>query len=204
MSGPTIGFPIKNSLRVQGNQIARQRQVLADYWYDNFNTDWILWIDSDVVLNLSIWEKLCKSVDKEIRPMVTGIYFIAKEEDGSLPVILPCIFDDVDEFRIINHHPLPDNQLIKVDSSGMGLLLMHRSVIQKLRTSQKDNESFFAENNKTDKMFISEDISFFRKCKKLGIPLYAHTGAIAKHIKKMSWDTDYYNLYWNNKNIPTK
>jgi hypothetical protein len=47
---------------------------------------------------------------------------------------------------------------------------------------------------------MGEDISFFRKCKKIKIPLHAHTGAIAQHIKRVSWDTDYYGLYWNNIN----
>jgi hypothetical protein len=60
----------------------------------------------------------------------------------------------------------------------------------------------------TGDKFIGEDIAFFRKCKKINIPLHAHTGAVAKHVKRMAWDTDYYGLLWNslnteeNKNTP--
>ena len=66
----------------------------------------------------------------------------------------------------------------------------------------------FEEKNLNTQKFLGEDISFFRKCKNINIPLYAHTGAIAKHVKKMAWDADYYGLLWNslnteeNKNTP--
>jgi hypothetical protein len=29
-----------------------------------------------------------------------------------------------------------------------------------------------------------------------GIPLYAHTGALVKHIKRFSLDVGYYDMYW--------
>ena len=200
LAGPQIGFPITSTLRVQGNQIARQRQVLIDTWYDNMETEWLIWVDSDIVLNIDILQKLLSSADKEDKPMVSGVYFISKQTDGSLPVILPSIFNDVDEHTIKYHHPLPENTLLKVDSAGMGLIVMHRSVVKKLRNEFNKETPLFGENNMLGEKFIGEDIAFFRKCKKAGIPLYAHTGAIAKHNKITSWDIDLYNLYWSSKN----
>lgn len=199
LSGSSIGFPIQSCLRVNGNQIARQRQQLLNFWYDNMKTDWLFWVDSDIVLNLDIWEKICTTADKEKHPIVSGVYFIAKEEKGSLPVIMPCIFDDIDEFSIMYHHPLPDNQIIKVDCAGMGLVIMHRDVVTKLREKYGSESFLFEENKVAGEKFVGEDISFFRKCKDLKIPVYAHTGAIAKHIKRVSWDMEYYNLYWQNE-----
>ena len=55
----------------------------------------------------------------------------------------------------------------------------------------------FAENQEIGK-FISEDISFFKKLKKCGVQLYAHTGALVEHRKTFSFDINYYNLYWTN------
>ena len=208
LSGASTGFPLSGSIRVSGNQIARQRQSLLDYWYNNFTTDWLFWVDSDIFLTLDIWHKICSTADKETHPMVSGVYFISKEEDGSLPVTLPCIFDDIDEFSIKYHHPLPVDQILKVDCAGMGLTIMHRNIVTMLREKYGEEDSLFAENTMTGGKFIGEDISFFRKCKSINIPLHAHTGAIAKHIKRMAWDTDYYSLFWNsmdvqeNKNTP--
>jgi hypothetical protein len=201
LSGPKVGFPIFSSVRVQGNQIARQRQSLIDYWYDTLKTDWLFWVDSDIVLTLDIWQKICSTANKNTHPIVSGVYFIAKEDYKSLPIILPCIFDDINEFSVKYHHPLPENQILKVDCAGMGLTLMHRSVVTKLRKEYGQEISFFGENNMVGDKFIGEDIAFFRKCKKIGIPLYAHTGAIAQHIKKVAWDAEYYNLLWSNIEI---
>lgn len=197
LAGSGLGMPITSSIRVKGNQIARQRQALLDHWYDGSKTDWLLWVDSDVVINSDIWKLLHDTADSETHPMVSGIYFISKNTNGSLPVPMPVIFDDVDEFTVKYHHPLPVNEVLKIDMAGMGLVVMHRSVVTKLREKYGTEVSFFAENDQKDDKFVGEDVSFFRKCKAIDIPLYAHTGAIARHMKTTIWDYDYYSLYWS-------
>jgi hypothetical protein len=192
---------ITGSIRVQGNQIARQRQTLLDTWYDESDTDWLLWLDSDIVINPDIWKLLHDTADKKTHPIVSGIYFISKGDNGSLPIPMPVIFDDVDEFKLQYHHPLPENKVLKIDVAGMGLVVMHRSVVGKLRKKFGKNNSFFAENNQTKEKFIGEDVSFFRNCKKANIPLYAHTGAVAKHMKTTAWDMELYSMYWFAQNI---
>jgi hypothetical protein len=47
-----------------------------------------------------------------------------------------------------------------------------------------------------DDKFIGEDIQFFMKMKDADIPLHAHTGATVKHMKRFSFDEDFYKLYW--------
>ena len=199
--GPSLGFPIMKSLRVQGIQIARQRQKLIDFWYDELKTEWLFWLDSDIVLTPEIWKTMCSTADKEKYPLLTGIYFIAKEKDGSLPVILPCIFNDYNEYEVQHHHPLPENKILKVDSAGMGLVLMNRDVVTKLKEKYGKDNFLFEEKSSTHEKFVGEDIAFFRKCKDIGIDLYAHTGVIDKHIKSVAWDLDYYKLYWGMENL---
>ena len=195
-------FPIKSFVRVEGNQIARQRQALLDFWYEKTDTDWLFWIDSDILVTQDVWQKICKTADKKTKPIVSGIYFIAKEKDDSLPILLPCIFDDIDDVTVKFHHPLPDNKVIKIDCAGMGLVIMHRDVVSKLKNKYGDKYFLFGESNSSGDEFIGEDIAFFRNCKKINIPVYANTGAIAKHIKRTPWSDQLYALYWNNKNTP--
>ena len=116
---------------------------------------------------------------------------------------LPCIFTDIDENNIKHVHPLPENQLLQIDCAGMGLVLMNRSVVVKLR-EKFTNQSLFAEIQDVGDKFIGEDIVFFRKVKDVGIKLYAHTGAIAKHIKRFSYDDNFYKMYWDNVDKITK
>ena len=197
MNAPKIGMNIVNKIRVNGNQIGRQRQVLFDNWADVTKTDWLLWIDSDIVVTPDSLKLVWDSADKVSRPVVSGTYFVSKENERSLMQPFPALFKEGSnkhELQII--HPLPKNELIKVDSAGFGFLLMHKSIIPKLR-EVSPNYSLFAEEEGVGDKYISEDIVFFRKLKATGIDLYAHTGAVVQHMKRFSFDINYYNLYWN-------
>ena len=197
MNAPKLGMRIVNKIRVNGNQIGRQRQVLFDNWADVTKTDWLLWIDSDIVVTPDSLKLLWDSADKVFRPVVSGTYFVSKENEKSLMQPFPALFKEGSnkhELQII--HPLPQNELIKVDSAGFGFLLMHKSIVPKLR-EVSPNYSLFAEEEGIGDKYISEDIVFFRKLKSAGIDLYAHTGAVVQHMKRFSFDINYYNLYWN-------
>ena len=202
LAGPANGMTIHTSIRVQGNQIGRQRQVLFDHWANNLKTDWLLWVDSDIVLNLDSMAKLWKTADKVNRPVVSGVYFISKENEGTLMKPYPALFNNVSEFQIQYIHPLPDNEVIKVDQAGFGFTLMHKSIIPKMR-EKHGNVSYFAEQagSSEDDHYIGEDIIFFRKLQEAGVPLHAHTGALVKHMKRFSLDFDYYALYWANEHL---
>ena len=197
MNAPKLGMRIVNKIRVNGNQIGRQRQVLFDNWADVTKTDWLLWVDSDIVITPDSLKLVWDSADKVSRPVVSGTYFVSKENERSLMQPFPALFKEGSnkhELQII--HPLPKNELIKVDSAGFGFLLMHKSIVPKLR-EVSPNYSLFAEEEGVGDKYISEDIVFFRKLKATGIDLYAHTGAVVQHMKRFSLDINYYNLYWN-------
>lgn len=187
---------VHNAIRVQGNQIGRQRQALFDMWADNIKTDWILWVDSDIVINNDVLEMLWDAADAKERPVVCGIYFISKQNEGTLMQPMPCIFNDIDEYSIQYIHPLPDNEIVKIDVAGMGLSLMHKSIVPKLRAVSPEY-SLFAEQEGIGDKYVSEDIVFFRNMKKAGIPVHAHTGARVRHMKRFSLDEHYYNAYWS-------
>lgn len=189
------GVPINNAIRVQGNQIARQRQAAIEMW-GKVGTDWALWVDSDIVLTKEHLKTLWDTADKIARPIVCGVYFISKEMESSLMKPMPCVFNETgNEYEINYLHPLPLNQIVKIDNAGMGLVLMHKSVLTKLNEKFPDN-FLFGENNEKGEKFIGEDISFFRKVKAAGIPVHVHTGVTAQHIKRFSVDIAYYNLFW--------
>ena len=204
IAGPSNGMIINTSIRVQGNQIGRQRQVLFDHWADKLKTDWLLWVDSDIVLNLDSMKLLWQTADKINKPVVSGVYFISKENEGTLMRPFPVLFDNVSEFQIKYHHPLPENQVLKVDCAGFGFVLMHKSIVPKMREANPGKGMFMETGDGVDDHFIGEDIIFFRRMAKAGIPLHAHTGAIVKHMKRFSLDYDYYALYWANEHLKEK
>lgn len=200
LQAPANGIEVTHSARVAGNQIGRQRQALFDYWADNIKTDWILWVDSDIVLEVRHVLELLEAADAQKRPIVSGVYFISKQSEGTLGNPMPAIFTEVTENSIRHVHPLPEDELIKIDSAGMGFVLMHKSIVPKLR-EVFPNQSLFAEVEALGDKYVGEDIVFFQKVKKAGIPVYAWTGALVKHMKRFSFDIDYYNMYWGVEKI---
>jgi hypothetical protein len=109
----------------------------------------------------------------------------------------PALYEETgDEFQTKVIHPLPQNKVIPVDIAGFGLMLMHRSIIDPVRKAA-DGYSVFGEKQNPGAKFVSEDVAFCRYVKKAGIQLYAHTGAVVPHMKKFSFDNNYYNIYWS-------
>ncbi len=104
---PTVGVPINNAIRVQGNQIARQRQGAIEMW-QKVGTDWSLWVDSDIVLTQDMLKTLWDTADKVARPVVSGVYFISKQMEGSLMQPMPCVFNETgNQYEVQYLHPLP-------------------------------------------------------------------------------------------------
>ncbi len=192
----TSEVKIHNAIRVQGNQIARQRQAAFEMW-EKVGTDWALWVDSDIVLTKEVLKMLWDTADKNSRPIVSGVYFISKQNEGSLMMPMPVLFNEGGtQYEQQHLHPLPRNQVVRIDNAGFGLVMMHKSVIKALK--DKFGEDFwFAENNESGDKFIGEDIAFFRKVREAGVPVHANTAALVRHMKRFSLDDAYYNLYWS-------
>lgn len=204
LAAPANDMKIDKTVRVAGNQISRQRQRLLDHWYDNNMSDWLLWVDSDIVLTIDALYLLWHAADAETAPAVSGVYFISKEPEGTTMRPFPCVFMDLGENKIQYLHPLPEMELVDCDLAGFGLFLMHRSVVEKMR-EKLPTKSFFAEQHgNNDEEFVGEDIIFFRKMKQAGIQLKAHTGALVKHMKRFSLDFGYYALYWSMEHLKEK
>jgi GT2 family glycosyltransferase len=200
IQGKDFGLNIQNTIRVNGNQIARQRQSLWDFWSKSSDNEWLLWVDSDIIITPQVVKMLWEVADKKTKPVVTGTYFVSSQNEQSLMEPFPALYLETgDEYRTQVIHPLPENEVIPVDVAGFGLMLMHRSIIEPVNIAAGD-VSVFGENQQAADKFISEDVSFCRNLKKAGIQLHAHTGATVQHMKTFSFDRNYYNLYWHGVN----
>ena len=192
------GVTFSASLRAQGNQIARQRQTAIEYWYDQTDYEWLLWVDSDVVISPETFKLLWDNKDAKERPMMTGVYFTTENPEEPLMVPLPTLFNfaetDDGGIGITRVHPMPVNKLIKIGAAGMGYVLMHRSVVEKVREVAEEGQMFMEMGRGTK--FIGEDIYFFALCDKADVPLYCHTGATAPHMKRFSFDEHYYTAFF--------
>ena len=194
------GVEVVTTLRSQGNQIARQRDKVINYWYDGNKADWLLWVDSDVVISVDTFKLLWDNKDVVERPILSGVYFTTDQPEESLMTPMPTLFNFVENngnVGITRVHPLPKNKLMQIGAAGMGYVLMHRSVVDRIR-AVLNNVPLFADIGH-GKDFMGEDIYFFALCDKADVPVYAHTGATVPHMKRFSFDEHYYDAFVGQK-----
>jgi len=192
------GITFASTIRSGGNQIARQRQRVIEFWHESNKSDWLLWVDSDVVITPEKFKLLWDNKDATERPLVTGVYFTTDNPEEPLMVPMPTIFNFTNKgdgsFGLSRIHPMPKNKLMKVDAAGFGFILMHRSVVDKVMEVAPDGQMFVEMGRGTK--FIGEDIFFFALCDKAEVPLYCHTGATVPHMKRFSFDEHYYAAFF--------
>lgn len=196
LSLPERNIKLEGLTHIIGSYIYQQRQDLLDGWIES-GGDWLLWVDSDIVLSPEAFDKVWEAADEETRPIVSGICMVSMNPNTPLMMPNPCIYRSSKLPHTFDPvHPLPPEQVIQIDAAGFGFLLMHKSIIPKLKEKYTNGilfDVFFDESRN----HIGEDISFSLKCKEVGIPMYAHTGAFAPHIKRFVMDINYYNAWWS-------
>jgi hypothetical protein len=186
-------MPITSVMQTAGSQISLLRQYTITKWINEYEEDWILILDSDIVAYREKIKVLWDVVQSTDIKIISGLYFIDKF--GKLQ---PALFNKGTENEFMTPiYPIPENKLIKVDYAGMGCILIHRDIIKQIVDRLKTN-ILFREDYINNQM-VGEDTYFFKMVKDAGIQLYAHTGAHVDHIKTYKLNIDHYNNLINQR-----
>ena len=86
---------------------------------------------------------------------------------------------------------------MKVGAAGMGFVLMHRNVVTRI-LEVLPNTPLFTEVG-VGKRFMGEDIFFFSLCDRADIPVWCDTSATVPHMKRFSFDVNYYDAFVENE-----
>ncbi len=133
--------------------------------------DYILWIDADQIYPEETPEVLMKHIDSG-KLVVGGM--TPKDMQGNMN-----IYNLVHGAGIISSIKIePGNGLIKVDAMGMGGVMTHPDVFEKL-----DLPCFTMRWNSQLARYPGEDIQFYVNCRKKGIDVWCDTNLVFGHIK---------------------
>ncbi|MBS3151228.1 glycosyltransferase [Candidatus Woesearchaeota archaeon] len=152
---------------VESRNILRQKVIDDDY-------DYFLSLEQDVIPPKDIIERLLQHKKR----VINGVYFNyinAKEGTRLAPVIWTKVNMKKEE-RYFLHPSQLNKGLMKIAISGVGCILIHRSVLEKIKFRyEKQYPSF-------------DDIFFGLDCKENNIGIYADTNIVCKHlIKNRPW-----------------
>ena len=135
------------------------------------DNDYLLFLDSDIIINEFAFDKLIKA-DKDI---ITGIYnkktFLVQQSE---------VYKIVDnKFTPYNTNEIPQ-ELFKIIACGFGCVLLKRNLVKQMMEVSKGVPFKFIQGNP----YVSEDIYFCNLLSKHNIELWADGTAKVGHVGK--------------------
>jgi len=177
--------------------LAKSRNIMVKHFLDNTKDDWLLMLDADERISPHTFRLLVETADQYVRPVVAGLYFAALWEGPSLRPV-PLIFKADAETGLQPWDDYPENSIIQIAAAGTGCLLMHRTALQKLRDEVGEEQrdwAWFLDGPIGGNKWLSEDLTFCSKLHSNEIPMFAHTGAILQHHKRI-WVDEAHHRGW--------
>lgn len=190
------------SLHCGSGGLVQARNEVVRYFLDETDVDWLFLVDSDMGFDPDTIDQLLAVADPTIRPVIGALCFGVRnrEPDGMgglkvrpFPTLYDWVKSETGTLGWTIRYTYPTNALIQVGGTGAACLLVHRSVMQKIRADAGD--AWFDRAVLTDGTVVGEDLSFCFRLAKAQIPLYVHTGVQTTHHKEI-WigEDEYRNL----------
>lgn len=175
--------------RQSGVNVSHGRNWVVEAFLDRTEHEWLLTLDSDMAFGADLIDRLLAVADPVERPVVAGLYF--GHTDG---IPYPHMYrqfpdpsdpDRVHSVRLIEYQ----KGLVEVDGTGAGCMLIHRSVLEKIRAAKFDPAfPWYQETSEINGQPTGEDITFCLRVRKVGHPVYVDTRIVCGHVKEIVID----------------
>jgi glycosyltransferase involved in cell wall biosynthesis len=176
------------AVRSSGYGIPEARNTVIDYFLGT-DADWLFFIDADMGFAPDVLDRLLYFADPDERPIVGGLCFAYQEQgfdgiNGIRAKPMPTIYEWVDGSYIGRAH-YPVNQLVRSAATGFALVVIHRTVLEAVRTEYGPDwcDRIPKQKQKIGDGPLGEDMSFFTRTGALGFPCHVHTGIRTSHQK---------------------
>lgn len=145
------------------------------------NSDYILWLDSDMVFEPDLLEKLYADLQEEDSEYVAALFFKRRPPHDT------CLYKKIrmglpGESITEDYNDYPEDAVFPIDASGFGAVLMKTSLVKDI--VDEFHTAFMPIPG------YGEDISFCIRAKKLGHELYCDSRVKVGHITRTVVDED--------------
>lgn len=171
------------------------RNDLATQFLDHTEGEWLYMVDTDMGFTPDTVDRLIKSADPVQRPVVGALAFALKrvsmtdELRAETYDIIPTLYSYMeleDEVGFLPMLEYPRDELVQVAATGAACLVIHRTVLHRIR--EKHGPVWFdpvvhATGDKGGRRRFSEDLSFCVRVQEIGFKIYVDTAVKTSHEK---------------------
>lgn len=208
---PGEGWDIQAQMTLRtGGLLGAARNELVDGVLTNISPEceWVLMLDTDVVMQREDLDKLAALANLEERPVVTGVYLLGFL--GRKP-LEPCVYDL--EWLMDGKYPsfrpyydvLSRTEPFQVKGAGAGCLLVHRRVFEAMaqphpngfgttHRGARNAYIWFQDGAQFEGKYIGEDLAWFIKLDRMQIPVWCHPQVWVGHKKDVILTRELYEL----------
>lgn len=171
-----------------GSLVYTARNDLATYSI-SMDADYVFWLDSDMVFDPDVLERMMKTLKDNDLDILTGLYF------RRVPPYSPVLFDKLDikddicewsEFKTI-----PEG-LFEVGGCGFGCVLMKTDVFYDVQGKFGNMFAPIANNG--------EDIAFCWRARQCGYKIWCDPSIIFGHVRTSVVNEQFFKLFGGNNN----
>jgi len=178
-----------------GGLIEARNQAIHEFLED-YAADWLFWLDTDMGFQPDALELLLAAADPAERPIVGGLCFAQREDEpdgmgGWRTQPTPTIYDWITlgaESGYAVRWDYPIDTVTQCHATGSACVLIHRSVLEKMRdafTSGEIRPAWYDRlPNPSTGQLLSEDLSFCARAGALGFPVFIDTRVKTSHYKQ--------------------
>jgi hypothetical protein len=186
--------------------LVEARNDVVRHFLDATECEWLWMVDSDMGFAPDTVDRLLAAADPVDRPVVGGLCFGMRETgsdgmQGWATAPFPTLYDWArkpdGEFGFHVRRDYPVNALVQVAGTGAACLLIHRSILEKVRAEHGD--AWFERTRYSSGKPVAEDLSFCFRVNAAGATVFVHTGVRTTHHKAV-WlsEAD----YWRSRVVP--
>lgn len=178
---------ISDVIVASGPYLSNNRNRMVKGFLDGTTSDWLLTLDSDIMVGLESFDTLVDAADEDDYPVMGGKYFL--NIDGEVRISAMTKLDG--DYRYGKW--LTDTSSFIVEdlhSIGLGYSLIHRDVFEAVRSTSNHPLPWFQDYWREEipgiqnNGWISDDIHFYNQVNALGINVSVCLGATSTHLKE--------------------
>jgi hypothetical protein len=177
---------ISDVIVASGPYLSNNRNRMVKGFLDGTQSEWLLSLDSDILVGLESFDTLVDAADEDKYPIMGGKYFL--NIDGQIRVSAMTKLDGNHKYgkwlEDFSSYIVED-----LHSTGLGYCLIHRDVFEAVRANSDSPLPWFQDYWREEVPgiqkpgWISDDIHFYNQVTSLGINVSMCLGATSSHIK---------------------